>query len=466
MGDDTGGHTTSTRVCEVCHSQNKYHNYNTANNSGGLDHNNATDCASCHAHTSAFKASCDACHGNPPTQNTLGGPNGLANNPPTGSTTAGAHNLHVNTKGFGCSLCHYNSVGTGTTHRNSNISLGFVNIFGLYTGGSYDGQTTANYEATDPGTTVSNTGTKTCSSLYCHGGTMAPNGGTATAVWDDPNSAQCGTCHGATATNPPIKGSHQKHAGSTGGLSLACTVCHSGYQSSHVNGSLNWAFDTGSYSWLTGASYRGAASGSISPVPSSTYGQCSNLYCHSTVQADGGSGAPTYATPTWGGTSPGCSGCHPDMQGSGTGSHLKHTSAYACSSCHNNAGSGTTYHANHNIDVFINSTYGSTASYSQMPNNLPQNGYGSCSSITCHSDGTGIWSGTQGAGNTPQWGTTAGCNACHGNTTYTNYRKAAPLYTSGTPKPNAHLYHVDVTDTILPPKRTEHAKGVEVKLSI
>lgn len=288
MGNDTGGHSTSTRICEVCHSQNKYHNYNTANNTGGLDHNNATNCTTCHAHTGAFRASCDACHGNPPTQNTLGGPNGLANNPPTGSVTAGAHNLHVNTKGFGCSLCHYNSVGTGTTHQNTKITLGFVNIFNLYTGGSYDGQTTANYESTDPGTTVSKTGTKTCSSLYCHGGTMAPNGGTATAVWDNPASAQCGTCHGATAASPPTRGSHQKHAGSAGGLSLACTVCHNGYTTSHINGSLNWAFDTATYPWLSGASYRGVASGSISPVPSSTYGNCSNLYCHSSVQADGG----------------------------------------------------------------------------------------------------------------------------------------------------------------------------------
>jgi hypothetical protein len=55
FGDDTGGHATSTKVCEVCHSQNRYHNYNTANNTGGLDHNNNADCVECHLHTEGFK---------------------------------------------------------------------------------------------------------------------------------------------------------------------------------------------------------------------------------------------------------------------------------------------------------------------------------------------------------------------------------------------------------------------------
>jgi hypothetical protein len=71
MGDDTGGHSTSTRICEVCHSQNKYHNYDTANNTGGLDHNNAADCTACHPHSDAFKpgesgggSNCSTCHAN------------------------------------------------------------------------------------------------------------------------------------------------------------------------------------------------------------------------------------------------------------------------------------------------------------------------------------------------------------------------------------------------------------------
>jgi len=56
MGDDTGGHSTSSMVCEVCHSKNSYHNFDTANNRD-LGHNNATNCIDCHSHKAAFAAS-------------------------------------------------------------------------------------------------------------------------------------------------------------------------------------------------------------------------------------------------------------------------------------------------------------------------------------------------------------------------------------------------------------------------
>jgi len=72
MGDDTGGHATSNRICEVCHSKNSYHNYNSANSSD-LGHNNDTNCIDCHSHKAAFTASepglgtsapidCNGCH--------------------------------------------------------------------------------------------------------------------------------------------------------------------------------------------------------------------------------------------------------------------------------------------------------------------------------------------------------------------------------------------------------------------
>ena len=95
--------------------------------------------------------------------------------------------------------------------------------------------------------------------------------------------------------------------------------------------------------------------------------------------------------------------------------------------------------------LFRSNLYGSASSYSGTPQ--PGDAYGSCSSVTCHSNGTPVWTGGTGAGNSPIWGTAAGCNACHGNTVYTDYRKAAPLYVSGSPKPNAHLYHVDTRAT-------------------
>lgn len=491
MGDDTGGHTTSARICEVCHSQNKYHNYNTANNTGGLDHNNAADCTSCHSHLGAFRVSCDACHGNPPTQDSLGWPNGLANNPSTGSQTAGAHNLHVNSKGFSCNLCHYNSVGTGTTHRNTNISLGFENLFGLYTGGSYDGQTTANYESTHAGTTVSNTGTKTCSSLYCHGSTMAPNGGTnITPVWNDASTAQCGTCHGATNSSPPLRGSHRTHAYNDTwsyapnteppfnnyiyGRNMACTVCHSDYTTNHVNGKADWSFDTTTYPMLSGATYKERSNGSSSPVPGA-YGQCTNLYCHSIVQTNTGgplTGLPgEYKTPTWGNRTEGnCGTCHdvdaghaywaglPDTAPEiSTGSHTKHLQILGlssglgstpggpgrCAVCHNYAGSDSLLgcasachnrgdmHVNYQIEVkFPPTTYGSTAAYNGSPQ--PGDGFGSCSNTYCHGNFAG-----SGLNATPTWNNAASgvCGTCHAGTSGRSYL--------GDGTNRSHYIHVD-----------------------
>ena len=50
FGNDTGGHTTSTKVCEVCHSKTNYHRYDTTGQTDGLDHYNQADCTKCHEH--------------------------------------------------------------------------------------------------------------------------------------------------------------------------------------------------------------------------------------------------------------------------------------------------------------------------------------------------------------------------------------------------------------------------------
>jgi predicted CxxxxCH...CXXCH cytochrome family protein len=427
------GDGTYNGVCEVCHTQTDHYRNDDSQpapdqhhtNIGGAD---GTNCSSCHNHVDGFKPSCASCHGYPPPP--------LASIPlSTGSTTAGAHVFHVTTIGYNCSICHYNSTGSGTTHNDNKITLGFVSLLGSYTGGSYDGQTSANYESSDTGTTVSKTGQKKCSNLYCHGGTMTPNGGTATAIWDNPSSATCGTCHGASTSSPPTKGSHSKHVGSAGGgRQLNCTVCHNGY--THINGSVDWTYDTATYTWLSGALYRGTASGSTTPVPSSSYGQCSNLYCHSNVQGANGIGSPTfYATPTWGGTVS-CGNCHASTMTSGN--HPAHYS-YVCATCH------TSETALTHSDGYINFVI----TYSQGSASPPGNGYGTCSNVYCHTNGTYVWTGGSPSNTTPQWDGTLECNDCHGNTTYSDYRKGTPLYASyptGT-KPNAHVLHTDVRTT-------------------
>ncbi|WP_432820940.1 SBBP repeat-containing protein [Trichloromonas sp.] len=69
FGDDSDGHTASDRICEVCHSRNKYHNYTVADNVGGFTgHYNGQDCMRCHKHNDGFRhgggdTGCIECHG-------------------------------------------------------------------------------------------------------------------------------------------------------------------------------------------------------------------------------------------------------------------------------------------------------------------------------------------------------------------------------------------------------------------
>ncbi len=114
MGDDTGGHSTSTRVCEACHSQNRYHNYNTANNTGGLDHNNALDCNNCHSHKDAFAGlggSCVDCHNGVPSGATY------VTRDVVGSdfTQASRHVFNGTVTNWDCIVCHREGDETAAT---------------------------------------------------------------------------------------------------------------------------------------------------------------------------------------------------------------------------------------------------------------------------------------------------------------------------------------------------------------
>jgi hypothetical protein len=65
MGDDSDNHSTSTRVCEACHTITNYHRYDvTGLPAENKNHNNAKDCTECHNHRNAFKGlgSCVDCH--------------------------------------------------------------------------------------------------------------------------------------------------------------------------------------------------------------------------------------------------------------------------------------------------------------------------------------------------------------------------------------------------------------------
>jgi len=420
------GDITYNGACEVCHTTTIFH----TNIGDGTNHFDAQNCTTCHPHIEGFKPSCKGCHGYPPPSlATLGAG-------PTGSTTPGAHVLHVTTKGYQCSICHYNSAGSGTTHNNNIITLGFVSLLGAYTGGSYDGQTSANYQSSDAGTTVSKTGNKQCSNIYCHGGTMAPNGGTAWAKWDDQTSADCNTCHGASTSNPPLRGSHQKHAGP--GLQLPCSDCHNGYvpstipsgMATHVNNEANFAFDTAKNNIGASASYNGT------PTMLDAYGYCSSTYCHKNE------------TPQWGATNTNtdCTWCHGGNAASAKPitlvNHPAHMNQeavlgtnYECAQCHK-----TTVSAGNDRLITGAAHANGTKDVSMLMDGTWTAGTAICSSVYCHSSGKGTYV------NPPAWGspTNLGCNGCHG----TSNAIGRPDYANegaGLPNANSHISHVTIS---------------------
>ena len=487
-GPGDSGNATSS-VCYVCHTRTSHW----SSVSGDVSHKDGSICTECHEHSIGFKPSCKFCHGYPPTSDSAASPNGLVwvTGSTTGSNTAGAHNTHVNTKGIDCEACHYNSVGRNPSHEDHKITIGFNNLGGTTPGGAYDGQTSANYDVTvtTPATTVSNSGTKTCSNVYCHGN-YSGSGKKASPVWDQPASGACGTCHGASNTEHPQSGSHQRHVGNTNYLDgiagqqhtfnrgYVCSLCHKDIvagsgpdnytvtdQNAHVNAVTDWKFDTTDTRVSAAAAYS-IATGTTAPSDgtSRAYGVCNNVYCHSNVQPDGGMGAPSqYTAPVWG-AKLSCQGCHVPSNSSGmghsatisTGSHTKHMS-YAfnvtgqvrkctlchkwnagaafgyCDQCHTVGGSGEQlYHANGSVDVLFDSYYGNGA-YNGTPQ--PGDGYGNCSNTYCHSNGTSVSTGAIQNNTSPTWGTgSLTCDACH---------STPPDYANGSPKANSHQAHAN-----------------------
>jgi predicted CxxxxCH...CXXCH cytochrome family protein len=222
----------------------------------------------------------------------------------------------------------------------------------------------------------------------------------------------CDSCHGyppidtsaggttGLANNPYSTGSatagaHQKHAIDLG---YACTNCHDSYnmpQESAVNtgfgdisiGFNNFSVTTGSYTGQVGVSYNDAFG---------TGGEnCSNVYCHSNGQsADGTSATPSaYSSPSWSGAAA-CGTCH-SATDPATGAHSKHiVDGATCDTCH----AGSTH-----VDRVIDVTSGAYTA-----GGAPGNGYGSCSTASCHDQGRG------GLATTPNWGTNVtDCSECH-----------------------------------------------------
>jgi predicted CxxxxCH...CXXCH cytochrome family protein len=260
MGDDTKARTASNRICEVCHSQNKFHNYSTTSNlshGGALQHPSPKQrCTTCHLHNTGFKAGC-SCHGSPPTSASFGNNSGLIGSPRVSNAMApgkaGAHYTHVRVRNLSCDDCHHITDGTLKMPTLSNtIQIGFFGFGGKVTSGTYTPYSSTNrgyaFRASAANATIATPVTNypaanICANIYCHGGGIkagaiqvrAPLTAQNPALlmqtpkWDGgpyPANYLCGKCHGANTANPPAAGSHIKHAASNGGYSINCDTCH------------------------------------------------------------------------------------------------------------------------------------------------------------------------------------------------------------------------------------------------
>ncbi len=454
FGSDAGGHTTSAKICEVCHSKTVVHNYNTTGQNN-LNHMNAnnSDCVSCHTHKLAFGSICTTCHGYPP-NSTIIGAGGLAKpatNALTYSGQPGAHLAHTDGQTFrmNCETCH--SKYTNKPMGNNKLEIGFrigaatIPGFGQYSvnRGAFTGNsgisTTYAWQSNTGGTTTISTSpnTTTCV-VYCHGawnGAVA-NGLKTNVNWVGGNAEVngCDKCHGSSNARLPrpdvLTGAHARHSGNAANsLDLACAKCHPTYTTNqHVDGKVAWDLTN----IASSARYRGVTIGAIdTPAPSAVYGQCTNLYCHSSAQSGAtGTGSPVYAPVTWGGAILACSGCHGSPMTSG--SHSKHGAQYICAVCHLNSGDAAiAKHANGSIDIAFSSLYG--GSYSKGAAKLPQSGYGTCSANYCHGTATIAWGGGLADG--------AECDSCHGG----NAAAATNNGSFGTITTAAHKLHVKNT---------------------
>lgn len=215
-------------------------------------------CNKCHSEKTCTHATCDSCHGNPPTIDSASKGGVIWYPSPTGSTSAGAHLVHA-TSGtnynFSCGECHYNGMQDPPIRLDNLVEIGFKSS-GTKT---YDGRASLNspydYGGTN-GTAITRGGTLRCSNVYCHSnGTSVSTGvipGNTTPAWDTKAGIECNSCHGNTvysdwrkampnyAEDQPKSNSHFMHA------SFPCNFCHYATttdaltianKTSHVNGS-------------------------------------------------------------------------------------------------------------------------------------------------------------------------------------------------------------------------------------
>src|SRR6266581_292232 len=279
-----------------------------------------------------YSLTCVDCHQMPP----LDSPTGTRDSN-TGAFK-GNHQAHAGTTAATCVKCHGNQVTSYTTsHRTKQIQMQQGNINGSPLGAAAAYSRTFFNQTSVPPATLGS-----CSSVNCHFEAASPAwGGTAFAA-----PADCSQCHlvAPNTGNHPVLGS--KHGNYLGTGTGSCLKCHPNHlteakpfahATSAANRGIKVQFTTAPNS---GGTYSDSGLNFLPSQGKSSYGNCSNLYCHS----DGKGGPANVASPTWG-ASLNCKGCHNSNLASGaamnTGKHTVHVdnagfigSNYGCAECH------------------------------------------------------------------------------------------------------------------------------------
>ncbi len=369
-----------------------------------------------------------------------------------------SHTRHVNgydaNPNFTCTTCH-----AKTAAGNSAI-FDTMSARSLHTNGQKD--VVFNSFANGG---IWNQNSALCSNLYCHSNVQGSAGigapGSYAAVTWNGGPMTCGSCHVSMVKLGNIStatGSHRRHVQV---YAYDCSTCHgNGYSvtgnaviaATHVDGVIN--VELSGIASTNGAKpnyYQG------NNLPGNGYANCSNIYCHSNVQGNGGVGLPvTFAAPVWGSAPLPCGSCHANMATSAaaTGSHVQHaqTAGYGCVTCHNGAGkdpnppfTATVKHANGTIDISFSGNAAGTV-YSKGGGITPGTGYGSCSAGICHGTATVTWGAAL-------WSSTDLCGKCHGSPAAGAVTAGTPFYTTSYPvkvsastdaKAGAHTSHLTV----------------------
>jgi predicted CxxxxCH...CXXCH cytochrome family protein len=335
---------------------------------------------------STLPTNCNGCHG------------GDRNSAAFQTMSSGRHTKHIiGQYNYGCAECHAltasnnTSIVDKTKHVNGGVDVSFSSKWG----GSF---TNSGHAPGDQ--------SGTCVNVYCHsnaqvqpGETQAFRNMTSSKAWFGTTKDSCTFCHstGSITTGPYVlSGKHLKHLNTTInttiGTALACNDCHLNggtnvNRANHVNKFIN---------------YSGLKAGNQTTL-NVAKGVCSNAYCHS----DGKGIFQSMTSANWFSTrSLDCKGCHggagslagePAYSNAGSGlpranTHAKHVGTTApaatCGNCHwstttsgTSIAIGSTTHA----DSTITLSPGNSKSFSWTANGK------TCSSISCHFNGTATW---------------------------------------------------------------------------